>query len=280
MYKTHGSINIRTVNGRKGPFRVGFLTIDLGEFVVKQPLLNKFEEGTHEGIVTLARIEPSVYTANGRVITEIRATLFDLQLGVEAPTEKSKGAGSEVKPAPAKAPVPTEKAAPAKPPAQDGNPAPAGKSVPAEKSAPAESPVPVEKPAPAGKPVPVEKPAPAEKPVPAGKPAPAEKPVPVEKSASAGKPVPARTPAPAKKAAPAKKSAPAPTDGADSDAADAELFGHLWPQIRDAKPGDRVKLDKTVPRPRLHQQSERLGDKGLNWEFDYPAQAWVKPIQH
>ncbi|GAB6042263.1 DUF3275 family protein [Endothiovibrio diazotrophicus] len=190
---------MRTVYGRNGPFSVGTLSLDLGEFVVKDKRLEQFDDGEYEGHFTLAHIGPSCYLSNGRMVVELRAKLFDFRLDVQGPIDEA--ADIEV--------------------AEPDDDEPESKASPA-----------------------VESPAQPEATV-------------------------TETPSPV-----------VVEEEGDDEAADATLFGPLWPAIRDAKPGDRVKLDSSTPRPRLKQQVARIGPNGLGWTFDFTPQEWVKPTHH
>lgn len=52
----------------------------------------------------------------------------------------------------------------------------------------------------------------------------------------------------------------------DAEAPDADLFGTIWPL------GESVKLDTTVDRQRLREQSKRLDQ--LGYIMDFKAQIW------
>lgn len=82
-----GSLCIKRINGANGPFSVGDLLTDIGEFRVKDPVLDQFEEGVYTGHYTIQRIFSWSYNANGRLVVEIRARLADLQ--IHAGTESS-----------------------------------------------------------------------------------------------------------------------------------------------------------------------------------------------
>ncbi|NMG74240.1 DUF3275 family protein [Aromatoleum diolicum] len=82
-----GSLCIKRINGANGPFCVGDLLTDIGEFRVKDPVLDQFEEGVYTGHYTIQRIFSWSYNANGRLVVEIRARLADLQ--IHAGTESS-----------------------------------------------------------------------------------------------------------------------------------------------------------------------------------------------
>lgn len=80
-----GSLRIKRIQGANGPFCVGDLLTEIGEFRVKDPVLDQFEEGNYTGRYIIQRIFSWSYTSNGRLVVEIRARLADLhvQSGVE-----------------------------------------------------------------------------------------------------------------------------------------------------------------------------------------------------
>ena len=75
-----GSLRIKRINGANGPFCVGDLNSEIGEFRVKDSVLDQFEEGVYAGRFTVSRIFPWSYSANGRMVLEVRAKLDDLQI--------------------------------------------------------------------------------------------------------------------------------------------------------------------------------------------------------
>lgn len=46
MINLPGQLTIRTINGRNGDFNVGRLSTSIGEFVIKDALLDQYNEGT------------------------------------------------------------------------------------------------------------------------------------------------------------------------------------------------------------------------------------------
>jgi len=201
MYTTQGKISIRTIYGAKGPFSVGVLVLDIGEFVVKDKRLDQFDDGDYEGSFTVAKIGPNCYHSAGRLVIEVKAVLAafdietqepaagDLAIPVAEPDDDEEEAESVPESSPAE-PEPEEPTPPA-PEADDGD----------------------------------------------------------DRAGDAS---------------------------AVDDHADAELFGALWPQIRDAKPGDSVKLDTTVTRAKFRAQTARIGKTGLGWTFVAQSQSWIK----
>lgn len=85
MIKLSGVLTIRNISGRNGPFSVGRLATDIGEFAIKDTLLDQYDEGRYEGDFGVTRIFPTSYVAGGRMVVEVRATLATMALaGIEA----------------------------------------------------------------------------------------------------------------------------------------------------------------------------------------------------
>jgi len=96
----NGVLTIRTIQGRNGPFNVGRLITDLGEFSVKDTLLEQYEEGRYEGNFNVTQIFPSSYLAGGRFVVEVRATIKSLTLdGVDDLKPEDKEVAAEPDPA-------------------------------------------------------------------------------------------------------------------------------------------------------------------------------------
>lgn len=120
-----GTLRIKRINGSNGPFCVGDLETEIGEFRVKDAVLDQFDEGTYAGQFWVTQIFPWSYTAYGRMVIEIRAKLADLQIE----GQRRNGGNKEieepdpVKETPSAAPAP---ALPQASPGQDaGQPEPA-----------------------------------------------------------------------------------------------------------------------------------------------------------
>ncbi len=73
----------RIRQSRNGAFCVADLSTDIGEFKVKDPLLDQFEEGEYQATVWISEIYLSQYVAFGKGVTEIRARLHDLQVNAQ-----------------------------------------------------------------------------------------------------------------------------------------------------------------------------------------------------
>lgn len=80
MITLPGQLAIKTIHGRNGDFNVGRLATSIGEFVVKNAELDQYDEGKYDGDFIIAEIRPSTYTANGRMVIEIRAHLGGMSL--------------------------------------------------------------------------------------------------------------------------------------------------------------------------------------------------------
>ncbi len=80
MINLPGYLAIRTINGRNGEFNVGRLSTSIGEFVIKDALLDQYHEGKYRGDFAITEIRPSYYTNGGRLVVEIRARLDSMSL--------------------------------------------------------------------------------------------------------------------------------------------------------------------------------------------------------
>jgi hypothetical protein len=85
MIQLHGTLSVIRRKGARGSFSVGDLSTDIGEFKVKDQLLDQFEEGEYKGTFVVSRIYPSSYVWRGKVVAEIRATVTDVL--IDAATE-------------------------------------------------------------------------------------------------------------------------------------------------------------------------------------------------
>ncbi|QIQ70801.1 MULTISPECIES: DUF3275 family protein [Pseudomonas syringae group] len=80
MINLPGYLAIRTISGRNGAFNVGRLSTSIGEFVIKDALLDQYHEGKYRGDFAITEIRPSYYTNGGRLVVEIRARLDSMSL--------------------------------------------------------------------------------------------------------------------------------------------------------------------------------------------------------
>lgn len=80
MLKTNGTLLIKSIHSRNGRFCVADLITEFGEFKVKDPMLDQFEEGEYQGTIWISQIYMAPYVAYGKVVTELRAKLHDIQI--------------------------------------------------------------------------------------------------------------------------------------------------------------------------------------------------------
>ena len=84
MIKCQGTLRIKKIRqSRNGAFCIADLATDFGEFKVKDPMLDQFEEGEYQGTVWISEIYLSQYIAYGKAVTELRARLNDLHVDSE-----------------------------------------------------------------------------------------------------------------------------------------------------------------------------------------------------
>ncbi|MCG5526545.1 DUF3275 family protein [Ectothiorhodospira haloalkaliphila] len=79
MIKLSGKVVIKTIDGRHGPFNVGRLLTEIGEFSAKRGI-EEFDPGTYAGEFAISRIYPANYIAGGRSIVEVRADIDAIAL--------------------------------------------------------------------------------------------------------------------------------------------------------------------------------------------------------
>lgn len=80
-----GTLFIRSIYGQYGRFNVGKLVSPLGEFSIKDKLIDQYEEGAYEGTFELGKIfQAERRVAGGGYIIELRARLDDITLFDEA----------------------------------------------------------------------------------------------------------------------------------------------------------------------------------------------------
>ena len=75
MIKLRGTLTVRTISGRNGDFNIGRLATEIGEFAVKDPELEQYDEGRYEGEFGVDQIYPTSYVAGGRMVMEVRARI-------------------------------------------------------------------------------------------------------------------------------------------------------------------------------------------------------------
>lgn len=115
MIAIPGRLTVREITGRKGKFVVGDLTTEIGNFKVKDTILDQFEPGVYSGTFMVLNIYPDSYFWQGRVTTEIRAKVHEIHLDHEDknpptaepmpsepdPAEQAQGGNEAPAPAPA-----------------------------------------------------------------------------------------------------------------------------------------------------------------------------------
>ncbi|MDR5647809.1 DUF3275 family protein [Burkholderia cenocepacia] len=101
MISLSGTLDVRTIKGSNGPFQVGELTTSVGEFKVKDKILEQFEPGAYTGTFLIDKIYPHSYVWYGKVTVEIRARLADVQLDNDEPFSETGEAPAATEPDPA-----------------------------------------------------------------------------------------------------------------------------------------------------------------------------------
>lgn len=74
----NGSITIARKTGKRGDFNVGDLSTEIGEFEVKDALIEEFDPGRYTGRFVIDWIQPDSFTYRGRVFVKNRAKLAEI----------------------------------------------------------------------------------------------------------------------------------------------------------------------------------------------------------
>ncbi|WP_454696764.1 DUF3275 family protein [Achromobacter aegrifaciens] len=87
MIKIPGTLEVKTIRGGNGDFNVGELQTAIGEFKIKDKILEQFQSGSYPGEFLISKIYPHSYTWYGKITIEIRATLAEVMLDSDEPDD-------------------------------------------------------------------------------------------------------------------------------------------------------------------------------------------------
>ena len=76
--RVRGTITIQRKNSARGAFNIGDLNTEIGEFEVKDSLIEEFEPGKYQGDFLIKWIAPDSFSWRGRVFVKNRATLEEI----------------------------------------------------------------------------------------------------------------------------------------------------------------------------------------------------------
>ncbi|MFZ7310981.1 DUF3275 family protein [Comamonas jiangduensis] len=111
-------LRVKRITSRNGDFCVADLVTDIGEFKVKDQLLDQFQQGEYDCTVWINEIYLYPYVAYGKSITEIRAKLHDLQVLSTGDFQPEENQQSEPDPLDEKQPTVISAQAPSPAPAE------------------------------------------------------------------------------------------------------------------------------------------------------------------
>jgi len=80
MITINGVLTVKQISGANGKFCTGDLNTSIGEFKVKESILDQFEEGRYEGEFVIERFYLTSYVWRGKSTTDIRAKVTDIRL--------------------------------------------------------------------------------------------------------------------------------------------------------------------------------------------------------
>lgn len=116
MITVIGKIAVRTLSGRFGPFNIGTLICDIGEFSIKDQILEELSEGSYDVQCVISHIKPNGFMMGNRFAVEIRADLYDIEILQDDADEANVPVVSEIDPAEEElVPEPIEKEIPQAP---------------------------------------------------------------------------------------------------------------------------------------------------------------------
>lgn len=102
-----GVLTIKSVQGTRGAFSVGDLATEVGNFRIKDALLDEYEPGQYRGKFVVSQIFPTSYTWRGKVSVEVRARLQEILLDTAvAPTSPAPAIEHEPDPLDEERPLP------------------------------------------------------------------------------------------------------------------------------------------------------------------------------
>ena len=81
-----GTLVVDRKKGRRGEFNIGDLSTEIGEFEVKDALIEEYEPGRYQGSFVIKWIEPDSFSWRGRVFVKNRATLEAIYIDEEVET--------------------------------------------------------------------------------------------------------------------------------------------------------------------------------------------------
>lgn len=84
-----GTLAVKAVNGRNGPFNVAKLHLEIGEFAIKHPLIQQLDEGRYPVTADVENIFIATRPANGASISELAVWARDLQIQSDEAQENS-----------------------------------------------------------------------------------------------------------------------------------------------------------------------------------------------
>lgn len=84
-----GTLAIRAVIGRNGPFNVAKLHLDIGEFTIKHPLIQQLDEGRYPVTADVENVYITTRLVNTSIIGDLAAWVRDIQIQSDEAQESS-----------------------------------------------------------------------------------------------------------------------------------------------------------------------------------------------
>lgn len=122
--RVRGTITIQRKTSARGAFNIGDLATEIGEFEVKDSLIEEFEPGKYTGEFIIKWIAPDSFSWRGRVFVKNRATLDEIIIDEADEGESAPAAPPEPDPIETPPAAPAAQSAPAPRPPASSSPKP------------------------------------------------------------------------------------------------------------------------------------------------------------
>lgn len=120
--RVRGTLSIQRKTSARGAFNIGDLATEIGEFEVKDSLIEEFEPGKYTGEFIIKWIAPDSFSWRGRVFVKNRATLDEIL--IDEADEGAPAPSAPPEPDPIEQQAPPQAQATAKPGPAQGSVAP------------------------------------------------------------------------------------------------------------------------------------------------------------
>ena len=98
MITITGEVLVRTIEGRFGPFNVGTLKSDIGQFSFKDQILEELSEGSYQARCVIDGFRLGSFHMGNRMAVEMIASIYDVELLQDSASESEQHPVNEIDP--------------------------------------------------------------------------------------------------------------------------------------------------------------------------------------